>query len=404
MSICSQHRQAQIRSWPIRMLLWVLVFAVFQGPHSSVEANSTSRQHQEYWVYVGTASYTGGPSNELYLCRFDPATGRLTLQGVAAKTVNPGFVAVHPSKPFVYAVNEIGDFQGQKNGAVSSFRIDESNGKLILLNQRAAFGANPGYVTVSANGRFALVASYYGGIASFPIRENGSLGEAVSSIRETGVGIKAARPDGSHPHCVVFSPDGRFVVAADLGLDRILVYKFDPIKGTLTRDDPAFSPAGPGSGPRHLVFAPDARRVYVVHELGSSVSTYAYEPKSGILHLLQSISTLPSGFRGHNTGAEIQVSRTGEFLYTSNRGHDSIAVFAVDPRTGTLAPIQDISTGGKTPRDFVIDPSGNFLLVANQDSNEIVLFRIDQKTGRLSAAPGRITVPSPTCLVFRAVG
>ena len=362
-----------------------------------------TKQPLHYWVYIGTAQYTAGPSENLYVGRFDPNTGRLTLRGIAARTVNPGFVAVHPSKPYLYSVNEIGNFEGRANGAVSSFKINEKTGDLTFLNQQPAFGANPSYTTISRNGRFVIVASYYGGVASFPIEADGSLGKPVSSVRQTGVGVKAPRPDGSHPHSVVLSPDNRFAIVADLGLDKLFVYKFNQNKGFLTSNSPAFSTAEAGSGPRHLVFAPNGKFIYVVHELQSSVSTYAYEPRSGVLHFLQTISTLPKGFHGNNTGAEIQIASSGRFVYTSNRGHDSIAVFLVNGKTGTLEPIQDISTEGRTPRNFVLDPSGNFLLVANQDSDQIVVFRVNRKTGRLTPANEKVAVPSPTCIAFEAI-
>jgi 6-phosphogluconolactonase len=381
------------------VVCFALMCTVMQLGHRIAPAGSISHQ-QKYWVYVGTAHYTGDPAENLYVYRFDSETGRLSLHGIAAKTVNPGFLTVHPGGSYLYAVNEIGDFQGQKNGAVSSFRIDGRTGELRFLNQRPAFGANPSYVTVSRKGRFAIVASYYGGIVSFPILDNGSLGKPASAVQETGVGVKAARPDGSHPHSVVFSPDGRFVIAPDLGLDRLLVYRFDEATGSLTRNDPAFSEALSGSGPRHIVFASSGRFAYVVQELQSSVSTYSYDAKLGVLHHLQTISTLPENFHGSNTGAEIQVAASGRFVYASNRGHDSIVVFAVDPQAGTLTALQHIPTQGKTPRNFVLDPSGNFLLVGNQDSNQIAVFRVDQQSGQLSPLNEKLEVFSPTCIAF----
>lgn len=356
---------------------------------------------EKYWVYVGTAQYNGSPSRKLYVGRFDAETGQLTLVGLAAETENPGFLAVRPDQRYLYTTNEVGDLYGQqKTGGVSAFRRDRETGKLQLLNQIPSFGANPAYLTVTRNEKFVLVASYYGGTASVPIQENGSLGSPASKVRETGVGVNQQRQESSHPHSVALSPDNRFALTVDLGLDKIFVYRFDQDTGSLKANSPAFVEAPPGSGPRHLVFSPDARFAYVVNELESTISTYSFEAQGGILHLLQTISSLPPEFRGENTGAEAQVGPSGKFVYVSNRGHDSIGVFERDPQKGTLTPVQDVSTEGKTPRNFVFDPSGKFVLVGNQDSDQIVVFKVDPSTGRLKPTGGEVSLAQPVCIVF----
>lgn len=352
------------------------------------------------WVYVGTASYGSEPSRKLYLCRFNSRTGQLQLSGVAAATVNPGFLAIDPYGPYLYAVNEIGNYNGEKSGAVSSFRVDATTGRLSLLNQVSSHGANPSYVTVSANGKFAVVASYYRGVVSFPINADGSLGAPVASVHENGVGVNRERQESSHPHSVILSPDNRFAIAVDLGLDKLFVYRFDSATGSLVPNQPSFAVAPAGAGPRHLAFAPNGRFAYVVNELQSSLTTYSFDPEAGTFHALETLSTLKAGYHGANTAAEVQVAPSGRFVYASNRGRDSIAVFAVNPQNGTLAWTDETSTEGKTPRNFVFDPSGQFILVGDQDSNRIVVFRVDSQTGRLHAGGDKLDVPSPVCITF----
>jgi len=378
----------------------ILVLAAMHGQNLSLKAHE---DEYEYWVYVGTASYNGAPSRKLYLGHFDTRTGELELVGVAAETENSGFLAVRPDQRYLYATNEVGELYGKKVGGVSAFRRDAATGKVELLNQVPSFGANPAYITVSRNGRFVLVASYYGGTMSLPIRDDGSLGPPVSEVRETGSGVNRERQEGSHPHSVVLSPDNRFAVIVDLGLDKIFVYRFDQDTGSLTANSPAFVQAPPGSGPRHLAFSPSGRFAYVVNELNSTISTYSFEAQYGVFHLLQTISSLPPSFRGENTGAEVQAGPSGRFVYVSNRGHDSVGVFEADPQKGTLKAIQDVPSQGRTPRNFVFDPSGKFLLVGNQDSDQIAVFKVDKGTGRLTPTGSKVTAVAPVCIAFMAM-
>jgi 6-phosphogluconolactonase len=356
----------------------------------------------KYFVYIGT--YTSSKSRGIYLFRLDEADGTLTPLGLAGETVNPSFVALHPSGRFLYAVSEIAGFNGQKTGAVNSFSVDPATGKLTLLNKVSSHGGGPCHVVVDKTGKNVLVANYGGGsVAVLPIAEDGRLAEATSSVQHRGSSVNPARQKQPHAHSINLSPDNRFALVADLGLDQILIYHFDPAKGSLTPGDPPFGKVNPGAGPRHFAFHPGGAFAYVINELQSTITAFGYDSSRGTLRELQSVSTLPQGFQGENSTAEIQLHPSGRFLYGSNRGHDSIAVFSVDPAKGTLTPIEQISSGGKTPRSFGIDPTGSFLLAANQDSDSLVVFRINPKNGRLTPAGQKFDVPSPVCVEYLAI-
>ena len=362
--------------------------------------------NKPFLVYVGT--YTNKTASKgIYAYLFDPVIGKLTAFGVAAESEDPSFLAVHPSGKYLYAVNEIDHFGGQKSGAVSSFAIDSKSGKLTLLNQASTQGAGPCYISLDKTGKFVLVASYDGGsIAVFPIREDGSLAPASAFVQHAGSSVDKERQEGPHAHWIGTSPDNRFALAADLGLDKILVYRFNSAKGTLAPDAPPFAKLNPGAGPRHLAFHPNGKFAYVLTEMGSSVAAFAYKAGKGSLSPLQTVSTLSilrKDYSGVKEAAEIAVHPNGKFLYASNRaGIDSISTFSIDPVKGTLKLKDEYPTMGKTPRNFAIDPTGKFLLAANQESNNIVIFRIDSTTGALSPT-GEITeVPAPVCITFVA--
>ncbi len=353
----------------------------------------------EYFVYIGT--YTGQKSKGIYAYRFDAATGRLTSLGLVAETVNPSFLAVHPNRRFLYAVSEMAKYEGRNSGAVSAFAIDRETGKLAFLNRVSSRGGGPCYVVVDKTGKSLLVANYGGGsVAVLPVLEYGRLGEASAFVQHAGSSVNPKRQQGPHAHSINLSPDNRFAIAADLGLDQVLVYRFDPTKGSFAANNPAMAKVNPGAGPRHLAFHPSGRFAYVINEMQSTVSAFSYDAAGGVLRELQTISTLPKDFAGDNTTAEVQVHPTGKFLYGSNRGHDSIAVFAIDTGTGTLTPVQHVPTQGKTPRNFGIDPTGSHLFAANQNSDNIVVFRIDPKTGRLTPTGQVLEVSSPVCVKF----
>jgi 6-phosphogluconolactonase len=348
-------------------------------------------------VYVGT--YTRGESKGIYLCHLDLADGALQPLGLAAEVANPSFLAVHPSRPLLYAVGELSNFAGDRTGAVSAFAIDQRTGKLSLLNQQASEGAGPCHLVVDRTGKWVLVANYSGGsVACLPIQEDGRLGKATSSVQHEGSSVNPRRQQGPHAHSINLDAAGRFAFAADLGLDKILIYRLDTDAGKLLPNDPPWVKVAPGAGPRHFAFHPGGRYAYVINELDSTVTAFRYDAARGALTPQQTISTLPEGFEGENTGAEVQVHPSGRFVYGSNRGDDSIAVFAVDPDTGKLTRLANEPTQGKTPRNFAIDPTGAYLLAANQGSDNIVVFRIDAKTGLLHPTGSSAAVPAPVCV------
>ena len=382
-----------------------LVLAALSAPFLLTlyaQGTETAATKSKYLVYVGT--YTQKKSKGIYAYRFDPATGQLTSLGLAAESVNPSFLAVDPSRRFLYAVNEISQYEGRSSGGVSAFAIAPGTGKLTLLNEVPSGGAGPCHLAVDKTGRYVLVANYAGGsLAVFPILKDGRLGEASAFVRHSGASINPQRQEGPHAHSIYVSPDNRLAISADLGLDEVFVYRFDAGKGTLAPNNPPFAKVNPGAGPRHFVFHTSGKFGYVINEMQSTVTVFSYDPASGALHVLQTISTLPKDFEGESTTAEVQVHPSGKFLYGSNRGHDSIAVFAINTRKGTLTPAGDVPTLGKEPRSFAIDPTGTFLFAANQKSDNIVEFRIDPANGRLIPTGKVLEVPTPVCVAFVAI-
>jgi 6-phosphogluconolactonase len=367
---------------------------------SSAQTPENAAAKDKYFAYVGT--YTAKTNSKgIYVYRFDATTGQLSAMGVAAESIDPSFLAVHPNGKYLYAVNELGEYGGAKSGAVSAFAIGKKSGKLTLLNQVPSGGADPCYISFDKTGKFVLVANYTGGSAAvFPILEDGKLGKASAFIRHEGHGLDKKRQEGPHAHWIETSPDNRFALVADLGLDEVLVYKFDSSAGTLAPHQPAFAKLKPGSGPRHAAFHPNGKFVFVVSELNSTATAFSYDAKNGTLKEIGSVSTLPPGFSGRNDVAEVAVHPNGKFLYVSNRGNDSIAILSIDGSKGTLTPIGGIPTEGKEPRHFAIDPTGRYLLAENQLSNTIVIFKIDPATGSLSPTGQAVDVPSPVDLVF----
>jgi 6-phosphogluconolactonase len=355
-----------------------------------------------FLLYVGT--YTEKESKGIYAYRFDVASAQLAPLGVAAETTNPSFLAIDPSSRFLYAVNEVQNYKGASSGAVSSFAIDRQSGKLSLLNEVPSRGADPCYITFDKTGKFALVANYTGGsVVVFPVDPDGRLGDASAFVQHTGSSINKERQEGPHAHWIETTPDNRFAIAVDLGLDELLVYRFDASKGSLTPNDPPYASLDPGAGPRHLSFHPNGHFAYVVNELQSSITTFSYDPDRGVFKKLNTVSTLPKNFTGANDGAEIHVHPSGKFLYASNRGHDSIVLFSINNHTGALTLVDHFPTQGKTPRNFEIEPTGKFLFVANQGTNNITVFRINPANGRLTPTGQILQVPSPVCLKFVAV-
>ncbi|MGQ9648787.1 MAG: lactonase family protein, partial [Phycisphaerae bacterium] len=329
----------------------------------------------------------------------DTRSGELKSLGLAAEVASPSFLALHPKGRFLYAVGELNEFQGKKAGAVSALAIDAQTGKLTLLNQQPSGGQGPCHVTVDPTGKWVLTANYTTGtVAALPIDNEGRVGEPISIIQHIGSGPNAKRQQGPHAHSINLDPAGRFAFAADLGADKVFIYRFTADEGLQAANDPPFAQIAPGSGPRHFAFHPTGRFAYVINELASTITAFSYDAARGGLKELQTISTLPAGFAGENFTADIHVHPNGRFLYGSNRGHDSIAIFSIDPNSGCLTARGHEPTGGQWPRNFAIEPSGRWLLAANQKSNNVVEFAINSQTGLLAPTGRALQTPSPVCL------
>lgn len=350
-------------------------------------------------VYFGT--YTGTKSKGIYRAELDMATGALSEPALAGETTNPSFLAIHPSRKYLYAVGELASIGNVKGGAVTAFAIDGKTGGLTQLNQQSSKGGGPCHLVVDKSGKNVLVANYGGGsVAALPIGADGKLGEATAFIQHQGSGANSKRQEAPHAHSINLDAANRFACAADLGLDKVLVYKFDATKGTLTPNDPPATSVAPGSGPRHFAFHPTGRFAYVINEMALTVTAFSYDAEKGILTEIQTIPTTPDGVKPGYSTAEVQVHPSGKFLYGSNRGHHSLAIFTIDSATGKLTAVGHQPTGGKTPRNFGIDPTGTFVLAANQDSDTVVVFRVDQKTGELKPTGHSVAVGGPVCVKF----
>ncbi|MDP8242869.1 MAG: lactonase family protein [Candidatus Hinthialibacter antarcticus] len=353
-------------------------------------------------LFVGM--YTSNDAKGVHVFGVDEDCTSFT-QLAVGEAVNPSYLAVHPNKKFVYAVNEVGEFEGEKGGGLTAFSLDAKSGAMTALNHQPTRGGAPCYVSIDTTGQWAMVANYSGGnICSYPIEADGRLGEPVSAIQHEGSSVNPGRQKGPHAHCIYISPDNQFAYVCDLGIDKVMIYKIDQKTGALTANDPPFAKLKPGAGPRHIDFHPNGKAAFVINELDSTITVFHFDAKSGALHPLNSISTLPDDFNGNNSCADIHVSSDGKFVYGSNRGHNSIAVYSYNEAKSELTLIQHQSTMGKTPRNFVIDPSGRFLLAANQDSNSVVVFSIDQQSGKLKPTGATFEAHKPVCLKFMTLG
>ncbi len=352
---------------------------------------------KELLVYVGT--YTNkGTSDGIYICKLNLATGELT-KFSSAKSPDPAFLAIDRKRKFLYAANEISEFQGKKSGSVSAFAINQKTGELTLLNQQATNSPGPCSVIVDKTGQCVLTANYTGGSVSvFPVKADGSLGELSDLMQHQGSSINPNRQKEPHAHTIIIDDANRFAFCADLGLDKVMIYKLDAKRGKLTPNTPAFAAVKPGAGPRHFKIHPNNKFAYVINELDSTVIAFAYDKSQGMLKEMQTVPTLPPDFSGTSYCADIHVHPSGKFLYGSNRGHDSIVVYKVDATTGRLTFAQHQSTLGKWPRNFAVDPTGQYLLVANQNTNNVVTFRIDPQSGQLAPAGHTLELPLPVCL------
>lgn len=362
-------------------------------------AGETSPSGKQFLAYFGT--YTGKSSKGIYAARFDPAKGSFTSPILAADVVNPTFLALHPNGKWLYAVNETDDFEGKRAGALSAFSINNASGRLTLLNQKLSGGTGPCHVSIDKSGKCALVANYgSGSIATFKIESDGRLSDPASNIQNNGSSANPQRQTGPHAHQILADAANRFVFVCDLGLDKVMVWKFAPEQALLSAHEPAWASVKPGAGPRHLAFDSRNRFAYVVNELDSTLMAFSYDAKAGKLSEIKTLSTLSEGFKANNSGAEVQVHPSGKYVYTSNRGENTIALFAIEARTGVPRYIKAESVRGKTPRHFTIDPTGRWLIVENQDSNNVVVFAVSQRTGELSPVEGSLEVGAPVCLVF----
>jgi len=398
MPLCFVFLKPLMKCRPLSVSALAFLLFLFAVSFADGETSKHLGKGNDELVYIGT--YTGPKSKGIYVYRLDLGSGVLTPLGLAAEVESPSFLAVHPNHRFLYAVSETGAFAGKKSGAVSAFDI-HGDGKLTLLNQQPSGGKGPCHLVVDKTGKDVLVANYDGGSVSVvPIQGDGKLAEPTAFIQHKGSSVNKERQAGPHAHSINVDAANRFAFVADLGLDKVLIYRFDPVKGTLIANEPPSVSVKPGSGPRHFAFHPGGHYAYVINEIDSTVTAFSYDAGRGALKELQTISTIPENFKGENSTAEVQVHPSGKFLYGSNRGHDSIAIFAIDPAKGTLRLVGHQSTQGKTPRNFGIDPTGRFLLAANQDSGSVVVFRIDLQSGGLGATGQVVEVPSPVCVKF----
>ncbi len=370
-------------------------FALPKEAFAAFKANGSASEK----FYIG--SYTDNAEQGISTGNLDPTNGDIKSIDVCKNVQNPSFLIFGHQRKFLYSVNETDNFEGKKSGSVSAFKIDENSGRLNLLNSQPSLGANPCHITTDRSGKFILVANYTGGnVAVLPVSADGKLGAPVDMVQHSGKGPNLSRQETAHAHSSNFSPDNRFVFVCDLGMDKIMVYRFNEKTGKLTPADHRFFATAPGAGPRHLTFTKEGDKAFVVNELNSTLTYLRYDAANGILTELQTISTLPVDFTGDNTCADVHIHPNGLFVYASNRGHDSIAVFSINSSSGKIKLIQNQPIKGKTPRNFAIHSSGRFLIAANQNSNSITVFSINPDSGRLSDTGKSIQVNKPVCILL----
>lgn len=353
-------------------------------------------------LYFGT--YTQGSSEGIYTAELDLSTGDVSECRLVAKVTNPSFVAIHPSKKYLYAVGEIDNFEGKSQGGVYAYEISPETGDLKLLGSQSSVGAGPCHVSIHPSGSHVFAANYGGGsVCALPILQDGNIGPATGFVQHMGTGPDASRQKGPHAHSINPDQKGNYIFAADLGLDKVLIYKLDST-GKLVPNNPAAGTVPPGSGPRHFAFHPSGKYAYVINEMTMTITAYAYDAEKGSLEAIETVSTLPAGAEGKNfSTAEVQAHPSGKFVYGSNRGHNSISVFNVDETTGKLAFASNTQEGIDTPRNFGIDPTGKFAIVCNQGGKSAFVYKIDQKTGALTRTGKAIAIDSPVCVKFLAI-
>jgi 6-phosphogluconolactonase len=381
-----------LRSYP----LWAAILcSAFGVPAAHATENPASPGSSV--AYVG--DYTDKEGQGIYAFRFNARTGGMVPLGLAVETPNPSFIVLHPTGKYLYAVGFTGPFTGPRIGLVSAFAMDPVSSKLTLINQQSSGGGGPVRITINQAGTHVLVANYgTGNVSVLPVEPDGRLDTATALQQHTGWGPNQSRQDQPHAHSVTLDPAERFAFACDLGIDKVMIYQFDAASGTLARHGSAAM--APGSGPRHLTFSPDGNFAYVISEMLSTITVFRYDSAEGRLTELQTISTLPSDWKGINTAAEVHVHPSGKFVYASNRGSDSIATFSAAP-DGRLSLVGFTPCGGKTPRFFTLDSTGAWLLCAHQNSGTIAIFKIDPDTGLPKQVGAPVKTPNPTCIVLR---
>ena len=355
------------------------------------------QNNKQIYVYVGT--YTNGNNSKgIYVYRINSDSGALEFVSTTERIENPSFLDIDSQRKYLYSVNEVGEFSGQASGAVTAFSINSKTGELTYLNQQASRGEGPCHLSVDKTSQYVLVANYGGGsVSMLPIQQDGQIGEATDFVQHQGSSIDPNRQQEPHAHSIMIDPHNKYAFAADLGLDKILIYQLDLAAGKLIPNDRPWTLITPGAGPRHFAFTPNGEYAYLINELDSTITAFTYDTSEGNLDQIQTVPTLPSDFENISHCADIHVSPSGKFVYGSNRGHDSLVIFKIED-TGHLSYVDHQSTLGQNPRNFAIDHTGTFLLAANQSTNNIITFKIDQRTGKLTSTGNIVEVPMPVCI------
>jgi 6-phosphogluconolactonase len=394
-----KRQQDEPNRWRSPMVCWLvarlLLVALILGMLPAVAPVAAQEaKADKFWVFIGT--YTGKQSKGIYRCELDVAAGKLSEAVLAIETADPSFLAIHPTRRLLYAVGE------GKTGTINAFALDAKSGSLKFLNSEPSGGAHPCHLVVDRDGKNVLAANYTGGsVCVLPLGPDGTLAEASCVIQHKGKGTNPKRQSAPHAHSINLDAANRFAFVADLGLDKVLIYRFDPAKGTLTANEPPAADVAPGAGPRHFAFHPNGKYAYVINELDNTVSSFDYDAKRGILKTRQTVSTLPRDFKGTSHTAEVVVHPSGKWLYGSNRGHDSIVTLPIDPNSGEVGGPLSFQLGVKTPRNFAVDPTGQYLLAGGQASNRIHIFRIGRDGSLGTPSRGaHIDAPTPVCIRF----
>jgi 6-phosphogluconolactonase len=375
-----------------RLLLTILLM------NSATTAHAAQNQ---FWVYIGTSTHPPSKSKGIYLYQLDAASGTITDKGVVAEIGDPGWQKINQNGKFLYTVATA---EKHRQSIVAAYRIDSQTGALSWLNQQATRGEDSTHLDVDPSRSLAVVANYSSGdLSVMPINPDGTVAAPTAVIKHSGSSVNPDRQTHPYVHSCNIDPSGKYMLACDLGVDKIYIYRLDPASQSLSNANPPTVSVPPGSGPRHLSFHPNGKFAYLVTEMGGTVAAYSWDSTSGQLRALQTVSTLPSAFLGYNKSAEVRILPNGKFLYASNRGPDDLAIFSIDPVQGTLKLVGFQPTGGKGPRDFAIDPTGNFLFAANQDSDSVTVFRVNADTGMLTSMNAALKVPVPICVTFLPV-